>query len=384
MEPSQVTPACLYNHEDPDRNQFSNTQGMNEFRTNSSFPAEDITMPVVVEHQVRMYTFGDFFSKAYWKKMCSIPTLLLEFCSKDLSPSTQWILSPSAQWVLYLFGVMLFLFVIIPLIITPHFIFETVRVTSKLVIHLARITAQNTWLAIQFAVSRVQSLMSCVKKTWPFLQHKLHQVFDFCSERFQSSTHRGWLIPILVLGAMIEPKLIFSEIIPFIKTTCSEWISFLVSLMLSKSTTFTVWAKNTWTTLQSTMLYVPSLTGWVLGIVALTIITWTKYGWVSTQSLKTRVSSLTTMVCITSPNLATVWARSSQSAAGSVKESFTSWSLKAINLLQSWFHTQMLTSAYTNDSEIDNEEEWDTHDDGDDNPGLRYGNKRRDRYYTDL
>ena len=52
VEPSQVTPACLYNHEDPDRNQFSNTQGINEFRTNSSFPAENITTPVVVEKPV--------------------------------------------------------------------------------------------------------------------------------------------------------------------------------------------------------------------------------------------------------------------------------------------------------------------------------------------
>ena len=267
MEPSQVTPACLYNHKDPDKttsNLFSNTQGINESRANSSFPAENITTPVVVEEPILMYKFEDFFTKAYWKRIWSIPTILLEPCSQGLSPP--------AQWVLYLFGVMFVFLVIIPTYI-PYWIFETVRVTSNLVIHLARITAQNTWLAIQFAVSRVQSLTSCVKKTWPFLQHNLHQVFDFCSERFQSSTHRGWLIPILVLGAMIEPKLIFSEIIPFIKTTCSEWISFLVSLMLSKSTTFTVWAKNIWTTLQSTMLYAPSLTGWVLGFVALTIIT---------------------------------------------------------------------------------------------------------------
>ena len=70
-KPSQVTPANLYNHKDPDKttsNLSSNTQGMNESRANSSLPAENITTPVVVSQATSWNKFEDFFTKIYWKE----------------------------------------------------------------------------------------------------------------------------------------------------------------------------------------------------------------------------------------------------------------------------------------------------------------------------
>ena len=72
----------------------------------------------------------------------------------------------------------------------------------------------------------------------------------------------------------------------------SGWTAYLVSLVVSISTTITAWAKNTWSAIQSTMLQILPLTNWVLGAVTFSIISWAKYSWSSTQSLSGWATSL--------------------------------------------------------------------------------------------
>ena len=263
---------------------------------------------------------------------------------------------------------------------TPYFAIDTVWLLATWAIYIVKkmagmpsaITAwaRNVWSTIQ---SRFLSLTNWIKNAWALLQHNLIQVVDFCGERLQSSSHYGWLVPILLIVVIFEPSLIFSDIIPSMKDTCSEWISCVVNLMITRSTTLMVWAKNIWTTMQSTMFCVSSLTGWVLGVVVLVIMSGARHGWLS---LKMWVSSLTVSVFNTSGTRATAWARSSLSAAGSIKRWFTSLILETTDVLVSWFHTLTVTQTpeYTDDdsniSEIDDEEDWETCSDGNSDSGF--------------
>jgi 3-methyladenine DNA glycosylase Mpg len=250
--------------------------------------------------------------------------------------------SPAAQWGVFMQCIAAFV-----ILGAPYFAIDTVWLLTTWAFHIIKkmlgmpSTATARIQSVQSTIhSRFISLTNRIKNAWALLQHNLVEIVDFCNKRFQSSSHYGWLVPILVILVIFEPRLIFSDLIPSRKVTCSEWTSCMMRLLITRSTTLMSWARGAWTTMQSTVFSVSSLTGWALGVVVLIIISGARYGWLSTQSLKRRVSSLTISVLNTAITWTTAGTRALLSATGSMNRVFTSATTRAPNAQRSWLRIQ--------------------------------------------
>jgi hypothetical protein len=198
--------------------------------------------------------------------------------------------TPAAQWGMFMFCVF-----IIMIFFIPYFAIDTVWLLTTFAFHIIKkmFGISSTTARIQSIQSTIHSrfisLTNRIKHAWARLQYNLGTIVDFCIQRFQSSSHHGWLIPILVILTIFEPRLIFSDLIPSMIVACSELTSGAMRLLITRFTTLMHWTRDAWTTIQSTVFSVSSLKGWVLSVIVLIIISGARYGWLSTQYLKIRV-----------------------------------------------------------------------------------------------
>ena len=133
-------------------------------------------------------------------------------------------LTPAGQWRHFMIGVFM---LGIPL--TLWLAFDTVRLLTILALHAIKkmVGMSPTSARIQTIQSDIHSnslyLTNRIQHAWARLQCSLETIFDFCSQHHQSSSHYGWMIPILVIMVIVEPRLIFSDLIPSMMDASSEW-----------------------------------------------------------------------------------------------------------------------------------------------------------------
>ena len=379
-KPSQVTPANLYNYKDPDktaRNPPRPTQEHLGELTPAQFEQEQMTIWLAMQGQPRhtptpapeavpglhACRLAGQASRSASQKVAARPLSRLE---RDFNAGSrakvEWLFTkfywkhiwtsiwsaefvrnkpPAVQWVIFMQCITLFV-----IMGTPYFALDTVWLLTTLAFHgIKRMLGISSTTAriqsIQSAIhSRFLSLTNRTKHAWARLQYNLETVVNFCSQRSQSSSHHGWLIPILVILIIFEPRLIFSDLIPSMMVAGSEWTSGTMRLLITRFTILLNWTRDAWTTIQATVIGVSSLTGWILSVIVLLIISGARYGWISTQSLKNRVSLLTRPVLNTTITWTTAGTRTLLSATGSMNRAFTSATTRAPNAQIPWLRIQ--------------------------------------------
>ena len=152
----------------------------------------------------------------------------------------------------------------IPLII--YLGLDTVRLLTVLALH-----AIKKMLGMSPISARIQSIQTDIhsnylylsdkiQHAWLRLQCNLEPIFDFCNQHHQSSSHYGWMIPILVIMVIVEPRLIFSDLIPSMMDAGSEWTTGTMRLLITRFTSLLNWTREAWSTIQATVVGASSLT----------------------------------------------------------------------------------------------------------------------------